>query len=128
MRRNIELFATLSIAISLMFGGRAILMTLTRYADVASLMLFAIACVAGLRLVRAIRERDDASRLAASRDMTAMLAALFAVVAVAAHPSWSIGATIAAAEFALVLEIMRLITTVEAPQLIDALSPPPAPD
>jgi len=103
-------------------GGRAILMTLTHFAEIACLMLFAIACVQGLRLVRSLREREADSRLAASRDMTAMLAALFAVVAVAAHPSWSIGATIAAVEFALVLELMRLVTPIDAPSL------PPRPD
>jgi len=110
MQRNIEIFSTAIIAICVMFGGRAILATLTQFSGIASFVLFCIACFQAVRLLRTLKQRDEVARLAASRDIAAFLAALFAIVAVLVRASWSIGTTIATVEFVLILEIMRIIT------------------
>jgi hypothetical protein len=110
MQRNIEIASTVCIGLCVMFGGRAILATLSQFAGIASFMLFLIACVQGFRLTRSLKKKDEVARLAASRDITALIAALFSIIAVLARPSWSIGATIAAVEFVIVLEVLRIVT------------------
>jgi amino acid transporter len=110
MRRNIEILSTVCIGLCVMFGGRAILATLTQFAGIASFLLFLIACVQGWRLVQTLKKKDEVARLAASRDITALAAALFAIIAVLVKASWSIGATIASVEFVIVLEVMRIVT------------------
>ena len=110
---RVEVISTCIIAVCIMFGGRAILATLAHFSGVASMLLFVIAFVQGAALVRSLRTKNEVARLAASRDITALLAILFAIVAVLSRASWSIGTTIIAVEFTLVLEIMRMLTASE---------------
>ncbi len=109
---RIEFIATVVIGLSVIVGGRALLAELAQpqLAGIASLVLFALSVAQGLVLVRSLGQAGELARLVASRDITGFIAVLFAIVAVLTRASWSIGATITAVEFVLVLECMRLYT------------------
>lgn len=104
-----ELVSTVVIALCVIVGGRAVLATCALFAGPASMLLFVLALVQGAALVRSVRRKTPVARIEASRNITALVAELFAIVAVLTQASWSVGATIAAVEFALILEVMRLL-------------------
>ncbi len=105
--RRTELIFVIVIAVAIAAGGRSLLFSLSHNALIAGLWIAALAAF----LLTGVRRRRSlgASPVVLTRDVTFVVAALLSIVYIASPARWSSGATIAALEFALILEMLTLV-------------------
>jgi len=96
------------IAILVAAGGNIVLELLARNRLFAVLVLGVAAVAAFLNLRRAFAANRETARVEVSVAATYLAAAILAFVAAGLHVHWAIGATIAAAEAALVFDIVSV--------------------
>jgi hypothetical protein len=103
------------IAIAILVGGRSLLYEIAQFHAIAFVVLLAIGAALLRNLGRNMAPRTSLGRFMATRDI-AFLAALIAALAFVFSPArWSMGACIAALEFALVLELVTRLAPDPAP-------------
>ena len=104
--RAIELASVVVIAACVLLFGWALLQNLARLGTAAVIALAVLAVVQVVALRRNAAQGAATSTLRASRDASPFVAAIvLALVEVLTRQRWAIGATIAAVEFGLVLEL-----------------------
>ena len=96
------------IAILVAAGGNIVLGLLDRNRLFAVLVLGLVVVAAFLNLRRAFTANRTTARVEVSIAATYLVAALLAFVAIGLHVHWAIGATIAAAEAALIFDIVSV--------------------
>jgi hypothetical protein len=96
------------IAILVAAGGNIVLGMLAQHRIFAAALLAVVVAVAFLGLRRAFVANAPTARLDVTKAATYFVAALLAFVAIGLHVHWAIGATIAAAEAALVFDIVTI--------------------
>ena len=96
------------IAILVAAGGNIVLGLLAQHRVFAAALLAVVVAVAFLGLRRAFVANAPTARLDVTKAATYFVAALLAFVAIGLHVHWAIGATIAAAEAALVFDIVTI--------------------
>jgi hypothetical protein len=96
------------IAILVAAGGNIVLGLLAQHRIFAAALLAVVVAVAFLGLRRAFVANAPTARLDVTKAATYFVAALLAFVAIGLHVHWAIGATIAAAEAALVFDIVTI--------------------
>jgi hypothetical protein len=96
------------IAILVAAGGNVVLGLLARNRWFAVLVLGIVVVLAFLNLRRAFMANRETARVEVSIAATYLAAAILAFVAIGLHVHWAIGATIAAAEAALVFDIISI--------------------
>jgi hypothetical protein len=111
--RRIEIASIVVIALAILIGGRSLLVSMSAFpqAGVAILTILGIAQLLALR-----RDRLTAGpqgRLHATRDIAFLAAVVGAIAFVASPARWSIGASIAAVEFGLALELLTRLAPSE---------------
>jgi hypothetical protein len=108
--RIIETGSVILIAVAVLFGGRTLLFGISQYHKL-SLVVLAVLFVLQTVAVRRNYARGGAlAQLRASRDVAFIATIILAFIVVASPARWSIGATIAAFEFALVLDILTRLS------------------
>jgi hypothetical protein len=108
--RILEAIFILAIMLAVLIGGRSWIVDVAQFHGVAIVVLGTI----GVFLIYAFRRSFLAggplARLSATRD-AAFLAAIASAIAFIASPArWSLGATVVAVEFALIVELMSRFT------------------
>jgi hypothetical protein len=93
------------IAIVVAAGGNIVLGTLALHRGFATVLLAAVVVAALLAVRRAMAAN---ARIDVTKAATYLVAAVFAFVAIGLHVHWAIGATIAAAEAAIVFDIVTI--------------------
>jgi hypothetical protein len=96
------------IAILVAAGGNIVLGLLARNRLFAAVLLLVVVGLAFANLRRAFVADAPSARLDVTKAATYLVAALLAFVAIGLHVHWAIGATIAAAEAALVFDIVTI--------------------
>lgn len=96
------------IAILVAAGGNIVLGLLARNRLFAAVLLLAVVGIAFFNLRRAFVANAPNARLDVTKAATYFVAAVLAFVAIGLHVHWAIGATIAAAEAALVFDIVTI--------------------
>jgi len=97
------------IAIVVAAGGNIVLGLLARNRGFAAVLLGIVVVLAFLGLRRAfVASHVPTARLDVTKAATYLVAAVFAFVAIGLHVHWAIGATIAAAEAAIVFDIITI--------------------
>jgi hypothetical protein len=104
------------IAILVAAGGNVVLGLLARNRWFAVLALGIVVVLAFLNLRRAFMANRETARVDVSIAATYLAAAILAFVAIGLHVHWAIGATIAAAEAALVFDIVSTAARPKDPQ------------
>lgn len=76
----------------------------------STLMLLTVAAACGWRLTVTLRARDSVpeARLLATREVTALVAAVLACTATGTGFSWARGAAVVATEFVFLIDVLRL--------------------
>ena len=103
--RALETGSLVLIGVAVMLGGGALLAELSRLrpSAVIGLVVVGVALLAGL--TRGLALRGPAARLRVSRDVAFVASVISAIAFVASPARWSLGASIAAFEFGIVLEL-----------------------
>jgi hypothetical protein len=96
------------IAIVVAAGGNIVLGMLARNRGFAAVLLAIVVVLALLNLRRAFVANAPSARADVSKAGTYLVAAVFAFVAIGLHVHWAIGACIAAAEAAIVFDIITI--------------------
>ena len=96
------------IAILVAVGGNIVLGTLALHRLFGAVLLAVVAFTAFLGLRRALRSATSSARLDITKAATYFVAAVLAFVAIGLRVHWAIGACIAAAEAALVFDIVTI--------------------
>jgi hypothetical protein len=96
------------IAILVAVGGNIVLGLLAEHRAFAIVLLAVVVGLAFLALRRAFVANAPTARVDVTKAATYLVAALLAFVAIGLHVHWAIGATIAAAEAALVFDIVTI--------------------
>ncbi|HEY0613484.1 MAG TPA: hypothetical protein VGC96_02540 [Candidatus Elarobacter sp.] len=96
------------IAIVVAAGGNVILAMLALHRGFAAVLLGVVVVIAFLALRRAFLANAPTARVDVSKAATYFVAAVLGFVAIGLHVHWAIGATIAAAEAALVFDIVTI--------------------
>lgn len=96
------------IAIVVAAGGNVVLAMLAARRGFAAGLLLVVVVLALLNLRRAFLAAAPTARLDVTKAATYLAAAILAFVAIGLHAHWAIGATIAAAEAALVFDIVTI--------------------
>lgn len=96
------------IAIVVAAGGNVVLATLAAHRGFAAVLLLIVVVLALLNLRRAFAGNAATARVDVTKAATYLAAAVLAFVAIGLHVHWAIGATIAAAEAALVFDIVTI--------------------
>jgi predicted permease len=96
------------IAIVVAAGGNIVLGTLALHRGFATVLLAAVVVAALLAVRRAMAANAPSARIDVTKAATYLVAAVFAFVAIGLHVHWAIGATIAAAEAAIVFDIVTI--------------------
>jgi hypothetical protein len=96
------------IAVLVALGGNVLLGLLAAHRAFAAVLLGALAVAALLGLRRAFVANAPTARIDVTKAAAYFVAALLAFVAIGLHVHWAIGATIAAAEAALVFDIVTI--------------------
>jgi hypothetical protein len=95
--------------VAFLIGGRAWISNIAQFHGIAISMLVIVGVVVIYAFRRNFLAGGPMARLTAARD-TAFLAAIAAAIAFVASPArWSIGATVAAVEFGLLVELLTRI-------------------
>ncbi len=94
------------IMVAVLFGGRSWLVDVSQFHGIAIAVLGAIALVVVYAFRSNYLRGGPTARLHATRDAAFLAAVASAIAFVAAPARWSLGATVAAVEFALVVELM----------------------
>lgn len=95
-----------AIAFAILVGGRSLLAEIAQFRGPAAAALLLIAAALSFGLRRNAAPRAPAARLRATRDATFLVAILAALAFVYAPARWASGASVAALEFALALELL----------------------
>jgi hypothetical protein len=104
--RSIEAIFVGIIALAVLIGGRGLLVEIAQFRLAAAIALVLIALAVLRNLGRNLAPRTPLGRFRSTRDV-AFVAAIIAALAFVLSPArWSLGASIAALEFALVLELL----------------------
>ena len=96
------------IAIVVAAGGNVVLALLAAHRAFAAVLLLIVVVLALLNLRRAFVANAPTARIDVTKAATYLAAAVLAFVAIGLHVHWAIGATIAAAEAALVFDIVTI--------------------
>lgn len=97
------------IAIVVAAGGNVMLALLAAHRPFAAVLLLIVVVLALLNLRRAfLANHAPTARIDVTKAATYLAAAVLAFVAIGLHVHWAIGATIAAAEAALVFDIVTI--------------------
>jgi hypothetical protein len=96
------------IAILVAAGGNIVLGSLARNRWFAVAVLGVVVVLAFLNLRRAFVANRETARIDVTKAATYFAAAILAFVAIGLHVHWAIGATIAAAEAAIVFDIISI--------------------
>ena len=96
------------IAILVALGGNAVLGALDAHRAFGAVLLVVAVVLAFLNLRRAFRANSASARADVSKAAAYFAAALLAFVAIGLHVHWAIGACIAAAEAAIVFDIVTI--------------------
>jgi hypothetical protein len=107
--RRAEIAWLTLLAIVVAAGGNIVLGLLATHRIFAALLLAAVAALALNALRVAASSRGPAVRVEITKAATYFTAAALAFVAIGLHVHWAIGATIAAAEAALVFDIITIV-------------------
>ncbi|MGP6159349.1 MAG: hypothetical protein ACLPYS_17900 [Vulcanimicrobiaceae bacterium] len=103
------------IAFAILIGGRSLLVEIAQFHAIAFVALLVIGAALLRNLGRNMAPRTSLGRFRASRDV-AFLAALISALAFVFSPArWSLGACIAALEFALILELLAKLAPEPSP-------------
>jgi hypothetical protein len=94
------------IALTILLGGKNVLVEIAHFPAAALFVLLALGALEMFALRRTIALGGPAARFRVSRDVAFIAAIVCAMAFVYAPARWSIGAAIAALEFALVLEFL----------------------
>lgn len=94
------------IAIAILIGGRSLLVEIAQFHAIAFIVLLAIGAALLRNLGRNMAPRTPLGRFRATRDIAFAAAVITALAFVFSPARWSMGACIAALEFALVLELL----------------------
>jgi hypothetical protein len=113
--RAIELASVVVIAACVLLFGWALLENLARLGTAAAIALAVLAVVQVVALRRNAAQGAATSTLRASRDVAFVAAIVLALVEVLTRQRWAIGATIAAVEFGLVLELFAQLAPARPP-------------
>jgi hypothetical protein len=103
-----EIASLSAIAILLAVGGKLVLANLTTHKAFAALTIALLIVVAGVALRRAYRSPGDEARIVITKYVAYLAAALLALWDVLAPAKWIPGSCIAAAEVALVFDIITI--------------------
>lgn len=106
MSARIETISVVLIAVAVLVGGRQLLGSLVQHQVAAAIVLVVLLVAQFLALRRNYAAGGPAVRIRATRDVAFLVAVLLALILVASPQRWSIGATIAAVEFGLILDIL----------------------
>jgi hypothetical protein len=96
------------IAVLVAAGGNVVLASLDSRRGFGAAVLGAAVVIAALNVRRAIAANAPTARRDVTKSATYLVAALLAFVAIALHVHWAIGACIAAAEAAIVFDIITI--------------------
>jgi hypothetical protein len=96
------------IAIVIAAGGNVVLAMLAERRAFAVVLLLVVVVLALLNLRRAFLANAPTARIDLTKAATYLAAAVLAFVAIGLHVHWAIGATIAAAEAAIVFDIVTI--------------------
>jgi hypothetical protein len=106
--RFAEIVALAIIAILVAVGGKLVLANLAAHKAVAALAIAALIVAAAAALRRARRAPDDQTRIVLTKYVAYLAAAILALWDVLAPAKWIPGSCIAAAEVALVFDIITI--------------------
>jgi hypothetical protein len=106
--RNAEIAWMAVIAIIVAAGGNIVLGTLATHRWFAAVLLATAVVLAFLSVRRAMLANAPSARIDVTKAGTYLVAAVFAFVAIGLHVHWAIGACIAAAEAAIVFDIITI--------------------
>lgn len=110
MSRIVETSSVILIAVAIVFGGRSLLFGIEQHHGF-SLVILAILFVLQTVMLRRNRARGGPlAQLRSTRDVAFLATIILAFLVVLSPQRWSVGATIAALEFALVLDILGRLT------------------
>ena len=111
--RLVEIASIVVIALAILIGGRSLLVSMSAFpqAGVAILTILGISQLLALRRDRLAP--GSQGRLNATRDIAFLAAVIGAIAFVASPARWSIGASIAAVEFGLALELLARLAPSE---------------
>jgi hypothetical protein len=110
--RTVETLSVILIAVAILFGGRFLLFGIAQHHGF-SLVILAVLFVLQSATVRRNRARGGPLvQLRATRDVAFLATIILTFLVVLSPQRWSIGATIAALEFALVIDILSRFTPV----------------
>jgi hypothetical protein len=107
---RIETISVVLIALAVLTGGRYLLGALVLHHVAATLVLVVLLIVQFLALRRNYAQDGSSVHIRATRDVAFLVTILLALALVASPQRWSIGATIAALEFGLVLDLLARFT------------------
>lgn len=103
--RTVEAIFVAVIALAVLFGGRSLLVEIARFGVPAAAVLGALAFAQTFAMRRNFLAGGPLARIRAARDVAFIAATIAAVAFVLAPARWSIGASVAALEIALVVEL-----------------------
>lgn len=106
--RFVEIAALGAIAIMIAVGGRLVLANLSTHRATAAIVLAVVIAGASLGLRRAYRLPGDETRIVITKYVAYLVAAALALWEVLAPAKWVPGSCIAAAEVALVFDIITI--------------------
>jgi hypothetical protein len=110
--RTVETLSVILIAVAILFGGRFLLFGIAQHHGF-SLVILAVLFVLQSAMLRRNRARGGPlAQLRATRDVAFLATTILTFLVVLSPQRWSIGATIAALEFALVLDLLGRFTPV----------------
>jgi hypothetical protein len=107
--RVAEIVWLVVLAVMVALGGNVILGLLAVHRLFAVLALGVVVVLAFLNLRRAFAANAPSARLDLTKAAAYLVAAILAFIAIGLHVHWAIGACIAAAEAALVLDIVTIV-------------------
>jgi hypothetical protein len=113
--RAIEMASVVVIAACVLLFGWALLQNLARLGTPAAIALGVLAVVQIIALRRNAAQGAATGPLRASRDVAFVAAIVLALVEVLTRQRWAIGATIAAVEFGLMLELFAQFAPARPP-------------
>jgi len=105
--KTVEIASIVAIAVALLVGGSSILWQLAHLRGYALVVLGALALAQIFAMTR--RRRTATGQLQVARDIAFLAATLVALTYVTSPARWALGASIAAAEFGLLLELLARV-------------------
>ena len=112
IERVLEVTSLVVIALAILIGGRLLLQNLLQFRTAAAIALAVVFVAQVVAFRRRVATRDYDNGMRVTRDVIFLVANLLALLEIASPQRWVLGATIAAAEFGVVCELLARLVPV----------------